>query len=109
MKLVFSQHYSNESLVLKLKTEKDECLEMIEELISSSNNNQGFVYVTFLKFEGEENEQSTILTSEVEEFIIEFVETRLNCSNWKELMLCIFEFKSFKEAFEWCAELQKDF
>ena len=107
MKLVFSPHYANDSLVLKLKTEKDECLKMIEELISSSN--QGFVYVAFFKFEGDENEQSTILTSEVEEYIIDFVEARLDCSNWKELMLCIFEFKTFKEAFEWCAELQKDF
>jgi hypothetical protein len=108
MKLVFSPCYSEESPILKLNPNKEKCLEMIDELLKDSNNEQGLVYVVFFRFQDENEIPKTIFTSSINEYIIEFIENNLDCTNWKDLTLYIYEFTSYNNAFNWCVEFQKD-
>jgi hypothetical protein len=113
MKFVFSKSNSILDIpILKLKQDKEECLFFIEGCISESNNDKGLVYVVFLKFENEnvhEVEQRTILVSTDEIDISFFIDNCLDCSNWQDLTLYVFEFISYKEAFEYCLDLQEGF
>jgi hypothetical protein len=113
MKFVFSKSNSILDIpILKLKQDKEECLVFIDSCIAESNNNRGLVYVVFLKFENQnvkEVEQKTILVSSDEIDISFFISDRLDFSNWQDLTLYVFEFVSYKEAFEYCLDLQEGF
>lgn len=108
MKLVFSPKDSFESPILKLKPNKEKCVEMIELLLNQSNNEQGLVYVVFFRFKDEEEIPLTFFISSVEEYITQFIENNLDCSNWEDLTAYIFEFNSYSDAFNWGVEFQKE-
>ena len=82
--------------------EKDEGIYFIYEWLRTKDFSKS-VFVCF------ENWKNSILVSQSWDDIIDMVDAYLDVENFKEMDFSIFEFESYKDAFEYCIDLREGF
>ena len=93
--------------------EKDEGIYSIYEWLKTKDFSKS-VFVCFanwrnLPIEKLRDEQNSILVSHVWDDIVDMVDVYLDVENFKEMDFSIFEFESYKDAFEYCLDLREGF
>ena len=93
--------------------EKEEGIYFIYEWIKTKDFSKS-VFVCFanwkiLSVKNLRNEQNAILVSHSWDNIIDMVDYYLDVENFKEMDFSIFEFESYKDAFEYCLDLREGF